>query len=91
MGRGLLGMTIACARCHDHKFDPIPTRDYYALAGILRSTHVLIHENVSKWPVRPIPMSAEERAVWDADKAKAKAARKAKRDAQKAASASDSE
>jgi len=33
-----LGLTVACARCHDHKFDPIPTRDYYALAGIFRST-----------------------------------------------------
>lgn len=60
IGRGLLGMTIACARCHDHKFDPIPTADYYALAGILRSTHVLIHENVSKWTTRPVPASAEE-------------------------------
>lgn len=34
----VLGMTVACARCHDHKFDPIPTQDYYALAGIFRST-----------------------------------------------------
>ncbi len=32
--RGMLGLTVACARCHDHKFDPIPTRDYYSLAGI---------------------------------------------------------
>src|SRR5204862_2614615 len=32
--RGFLGLTVACARCHDHKFDPIPTRDYYSLAGI---------------------------------------------------------
>ncbi|HVC92465.1 MAG TPA: PSD1 and planctomycete cytochrome C domain-containing protein [Pirellulales bacterium] len=37
-GRAFLGLTIACARCHDHKFDPIPTADYYAMAGILRST-----------------------------------------------------
>jgi hypothetical protein len=36
--RAFLGMTVACARCHDHKFDPIPTHDYYALAGIFRST-----------------------------------------------------
>ena len=34
--RGFLGLTVACARCHDHKFDPIPTYDYYALAGVLR-------------------------------------------------------
>src|SRR5207249_24717 len=32
------GLTVACARCHDHKFDPIPQRDYYAVAGIFRST-----------------------------------------------------
>ena len=40
-GRALLGMTIACARCHDHKFDPIPQTDYYALAGIFHSTETL--------------------------------------------------
>jgi hypothetical protein len=37
IGRGFLGLTIACARCHDHKFDPIPTADYYALRGIFLS------------------------------------------------------
>ena len=36
--RGVLGLTVACARCHDHKFDPIPTRDYYALASVFAST-----------------------------------------------------
>jgi cytochrome c553 len=36
--RGLLGLTVACARCHDHKFDPIPTKDYYSLAGVFQST-----------------------------------------------------
>ena len=41
VGRSLLGLSIGCARCHDHKFDPIPTRDYYALAGIFRSTGIL--------------------------------------------------
>lgn len=39
LGYAFLGTTVACARCHDHKFDPIPTSDYYAIAGILKSTH----------------------------------------------------
>lgn len=38
--RGFLGLTVSCARCHDHKFDPIPTQDYYSLAGIFRSTRL---------------------------------------------------
>ena len=38
VSRGLLGLTVACARCHDHKFDPIPTADYYSLAGVFAST-----------------------------------------------------
>jgi Ca2+-binding EF-hand superfamily protein len=36
--QGMLGLTVACARCHDHKFDPIPQADYYAMAGIFMST-----------------------------------------------------
>lgn len=36
--RGLLGITGSCARCHDHKFDPIPQQDYYSLAGVFRNT-----------------------------------------------------
>ena len=41
VSRAFLGLTVACARCHDHKFDPIPTADYYSLAGIFYSTHIL--------------------------------------------------
>jgi hypothetical protein len=41
VGRVVLGQTLGCARCHDHKFDPIPTSDYYALAGIFTSTQVM--------------------------------------------------
>jgi hypothetical protein len=40
VSRGLLGLTVACARCHNHKFDPIPTEDYYALAGVFASTRM---------------------------------------------------
>jgi mono/diheme cytochrome c family protein len=36
--RGTLGLTVACARCHDHKFDPIPTKDYYSLHGVFASS-----------------------------------------------------
>ncbi|MBM3740248.1 MAG: DUF1549 domain-containing protein [Acidobacteria bacterium] len=36
--RGVLGLTVACARCHDHKFDPLSTKDYYALVGVFAST-----------------------------------------------------
>lgn len=38
--RTFLGLTVACARCHDHKFDPVTARDYYALAGVFASTQV---------------------------------------------------
>jgi hypothetical protein len=38
VSRGLMGLTVGCARCHDHKFDPIPTADYYSLYGIFAST-----------------------------------------------------
>ena len=38
VSRGLLGMTVSCARCHDHKFDPIPTRDYYGLYGVFANS-----------------------------------------------------
>ncbi len=55
----MLGLTIACARCHDHKFDPIRTEDYYALAGIFASTKTMANQEfVSKWLERPLP-SAE--------------------------------
>jgi hypothetical protein len=40
LSRGVLGLTVACARCHDHKFDPIGTEDYYALAGVFASSQM---------------------------------------------------
>ena len=54
VGRAFLGMTLGCARCHDHKFDPVPTDDYYALAGIFRSTQSLVPGNVSSWVAREL-------------------------------------
>ena len=51
VGRAMLGLTLACARCHDHKFDAIRAVDYYALAGIFRSTEPFKDEarNSSMW------------------------------------------
>lgn len=64
-GRAFLGMTLGCARCHDHKFDPVPTTDYYALAGIFRSTRSVIDANVSSWVKRPLPLPPEAQRVVD--------------------------
>lgn len=57
-GRAFLGLTLACARCHDHKFDPISTEDYYALAGIFFSSHILPSPGVKTAgsPVLRIPL-----------------------------------
>ena len=49
IGKTFLGQTISCARCHDHKFDPIPTRDYYALAGIFHSTATTSYDGPGVW------------------------------------------
>jgi cytochrome c553 len=60
--RTMLGMTVACARCHDHKFDPISAQDYYALAGIFASTRTMANrEFVSKWMERPLPSAEMDR------------------------------
>ena len=59
IGQAFLGLTFGCARCHDHKFDPIPTADYYALAGILRSTRTIPPGNLSG------PISAWNRRLLD--------------------------
>jgi len=55
-GRAMLGLTLACARCHDHKFDAVRASDYYALAGIFRSTEPFQNEvrNASMWWEFPV-------------------------------------
>ena len=53
VSRGFLGLTVGCARCHDHKYDPIPTRDYYSLAGVFLNTSY--HE----YPLVPKSEAAE--------------------------------
>jgi hypothetical protein len=69
IGKSLLGLTVACARCHDHKFDPIPQSDYYALAGILWSTVTLDDriggpkEDESDWSRRGLGDGGDERLL----------------------------
>jgi len=55
--RGFLGLTVACARCHDHKYDPIPTTDYYALSGVFLNT--AYHE----YPLAPNAVVEEYKAA----------------------------
>ena len=62
IGRAFLGLTLGCARCHDHKFDPIPMTDYYALAGIFGSTQTLVDGNVSSYVTRELATEKESAA-----------------------------
>jgi len=69
VGKVFLGLTIGCARCHDHKFDPILASDYYALASVFHSTKSMEHLNhVAQWNERELPDSEIVRnmAVHDA-------------------------
>ncbi len=58
VSRGLLGMTVACARCHDHKFDPILTKDYYGLVGVFASTMRV------ERPMFDVDPQTEQRYLW---------------------------
>ena len=84
--RAILGLTVACAKCHDHKFDPIPTKDYYALAGIFLSTQPLygtITQKYSNNPTDLIPIgpgSAERHAAAEEYEKKVVAAKKERDD-----------
>lgn len=65
VGKAFLGLSLGCARCHDHKFDPVPTKDYYALAGIFGSTETvhgnLLHRrDLSGWNLRPLGEDGEK-------------------------------
>jgi Protein of unknown function (DUF1553)/Protein of unknown function (DUF1549) len=65
--RGFMALTVACAQCHDHKFDPIPTRDYYSMLGIfsntsLHETPLVAKEEVTQW-------QAQKKRADDAEKA----------------------
>lgn len=61
-GKAFLGLTIGCARCHDHKFDPIPQSDYYALAGVFRSTSTFENTGfVSRWRENELATPAQKK------------------------------
>ncbi len=56
VGRAFLGLTLGCARCHDHKFDPISINDYYALAGIFFSTRLIPSPVLGNTPLVRVPL-----------------------------------
>jgi len=58
VGKAFLGLTLGCARCHDHKFDPIPQKDYYRLAGVFASTQRALR------PFFDIDPKTETRFMW---------------------------
>ena len=64
VGRTFLGLTLGCARCHDHKFDPVPHEDYYSLAGIFNSTKTMDNFTVvARWQERPVGSPTQIRAL----------------------------
>ena len=75
VGKSVMGLTLGCARCHDHKFDPLPTRDYYSLLAVFTSTRTMQNLNtVAK--VQERNTNAAETAAVKADRAKLPALKK---------------
>ena len=73
VGRTILGLTLGCARCHDHKFDPVTQADYYALAGVFVGTKTMeTFTKVARWHENPLGSPAEVKAKADHDAAVAK-------------------
>jgi len=75
VGRAFLGQSLGCVRCHEHKFDPIPSEDYYALAGVFLSTEVLTPGNVSGWTTAELEGEATDR--WYAHRSEVRAVEQA--------------
>ena len=65
--RSFLGLTVACARCHDHKFDPIKTDDYYALAGVMASTQLVEWPLVETSPEVAAALTEVQRQIIDVE------------------------
>lgn len=69
LGRTVMGLTLGCARCHDHKFDPITAADYYGLAGVFVSTKTMENfKKVARWYENPLatPEEIKQKADFDA-------------------------
>ncbi len=75
VSRTFLGLTVACARCHDHKFDPISSEDYYALAGIFASCRQIERPVISDEQYEPVRLAKEQVAKLEAEMAKLKKAK----------------
>jgi hypothetical protein len=60
VSRAFLGLSVACARCHDHKFDPISSEDYYALAGIFFSTRLIPGPVPGNTPLVRVPLMSQD-------------------------------
>lgn len=87
VGRAVLGLTLGCARCHDHKFDPIDTADYYGLAGIFKSTRTMEHfRKVARWYENPLD-GPETESLKQAHEARLTKPRAALREAKERADA----
>ena len=65
VGKAFLGLTLECARCHDHKFDPIPQRDYFAMAGFFHSTSTVFKTDRGVWSDVNVVDLPETEVQWD--------------------------
>jgi mono/diheme cytochrome c family protein len=70
LGRAVMALTLGCARCHDHKFDPLTLEDYYGLAGVFLSTKTMeSFTKIAKWHEHPLGTPAELKQKADHDAA----------------------
>lgn len=68
--RGFMGLTVACSRCHDHKFEPIPTADYYSLHGVFSSIEKPAPEDIAEFPeIEGYPLDQMEQASFQEQQA----------------------
>ena len=80
LGQAFLGLTLGCARCHDHKFDPLTQADYYALAGMFYSTKSMrSYGVVAQWHERPIGSAESVAELAEFDKKRAAASEAVKK------------